>query len=315
MSAARQLVPLQMVVSLTAVLWSVPVWGGQPIVPGTGIKATQVGDDFEDPQWEYLSRDPKSSQEMDEQARLPAGEARNGRWYEGIKRGHPDVVRRVPTPPGGLEGSTGALLLQSKRTGLPGRVTNRIQQDAFVADVNYRLGGALPAAQCPSAVVRVFLPPVDQWEQRTGPHFAFRCAAETYLNGKTETYWPGMFIVFEHDDNGDRYAHIRIRANRRGQDYISRQITQTGWWTLGLSVSPDGLVHYYAKPGIADLTAHDYLASEQAFGYRCQHFKTFFFNVCNIDDGKTWSTPWIIDDPSVYYLPSETASRPIFGWR
>ena len=75
MSAARQLVPLQMVVSLTAVLWSVPVWGGQPIVPGTGIKATQVGDDFEDPQWEYLSRDPKSSREMDEQARLQLGRA------------------------------------------------------------------------------------------------------------------------------------------------------------------------------------------------------------------------------------------------
>jgi len=29
-------------------------------------------------------------------------------------------------------------------------------------------------------------------------------------------------------------------------------------------------------------------------------FNTIFFNVCSVDDGKTWSTPWIIDDPKVY---------------
>jgi hypothetical protein len=309
MFAARPLVLIPVTLFLTVVLWSVLIQSSEPVVPGTGVKIAKVGDDFEDPEWEYYFRGNKSSQEMDEEARLPTGEAKNGRWYEGIKRGHPDVVRRVPTPPGGLADSTGALLLQSMRTGIPGRITNRMQQDDFVADVNYRLGGTIPASQCPSVVVRVFLPPVDEWEKRTGPHFAFRCAGETYKDGKPETYWPGMFIVFESQQSRQNYAHIRIRANRRGQDYKSRQITQTGWWTFGLSVTPDGQIHYYAKPGIADLTADDYLASEHAYGYRCQRFKTFFFNVCNIDDGKTWSTPWIIDDPSVYYIPTETASK------
>ena len=28
--------------------------------------------------------------------------------------------------------------------------------------------------------------------------------------------------------------------------------------------------------------------------------KTTLFNVLSGDDGKTWSTPWIVDDPSVY---------------
>jgi hypothetical protein len=281
----------------------------EPTVPGTGIKIARVGDDFEDPTWEYYAHGYKSSQEMDQEPRLPTGEAKNGRWYEGIKRGHPDVVRRVPTPPGGLKGSTGALLLQTQRTGIPGKVTNRMQQDDFVADVNYRLGGSIPAAQCPSVVVRVFLPPVDQWERRTGPHFAFRCAAETY-KGDLETYWPGMFIVLDSLDGDGTLAHFRVRADRHGQDYKSQPILQTGWWTLGLSVSPDGQIHYYARPGVGDLTADDYIASEYPYGYRCQQFKTFFFNVCNIDDGKTWSTPWIIDDPSVYYVPGETAARP-----
>ena len=78
-------------------------------------------------------------------------------------------------------------------------------------------------------------------------------------------------------------------------------------------MTPDGRIHYYAKPGIEDLTEDDYLASEQPYGYRCQGFKTFFFNVCNMDDGRTWSTPWMIDDPSVYYIPTETASNPSTG--
>ena len=166
MFAARLLVPVPIAVCLQPCCGRVPSGVREPVVPGTGVKITRVGDDFEDPDWEYYFRGYKSSQEMDEEPRLPTGEAKNGRWYEGIKRGHPDVVRRVPTPPGGLEGSTGALLLQSLRTGIPGRVTNRMQQDDFVADVNYRLGGLIPASQCPSVVVRVFLPPVDEWEQR-----------------------------------------------------------------------------------------------------------------------------------------------------
>ena len=227
---------------------------------------------------------------------------------EGIRTSRVAFQRR----PGDSTGSQGALLLQSMRTGIPGRVTNRMQQDDFVADVNYRLGGAIPVSQCPSVVVRVFLPPVDEWENRSGPHFAFRCAADTYKDGEPETYWPGMFVVFDsHDGRPDRdqdYAYIRIRADRQGQDYKSRQVTQTGWWTLGLSLTPDGRIHYYARPGIEDLTENDYLASENPYGYRCHGFKTFFFNVCNMDDGRTWSTPWVIDDPSVYYIPTATAS-------
>ena len=53
----------------------------------------------------------KSSQDIDKQQRVPGGESKNGRWYEGIKRGDPDVVRRVATPPDGLSGSTASLCL------------------------------------------------------------------------------------------------------------------------------------------------------------------------------------------------------------
>ncbi|MCY2994263.1 MAG: hypothetical protein NTY19_41275 [Planctomycetota bacterium] len=42
------------------------------------------------------------------------------------------------------------------------------------------------------------------------------------------------------------------------------------------------------------------ITSQYPYGYRCQQFGTFFFNVCNGDDGHTWSTEWVIDDPAVY---------------
>ena len=288
----------------------------EPVVPGTGQKLAQVGDDFEDEGWGYLFNLPKGTRDIDEQDRFPAGEAANGRWYEGMRRGQPDVIKRVPTPEGGLPGSHGALLLQSLSTGIPGQPRNYLGQDDFIADVNYRLAGTIPAAWSPSVVVRVFLPPVDTWENRTGPHFGFRTALETNVvksspgvrfsqsRSETETYWPGIFIEFQSkaSERDYDYAYLRIRANEKGEDFRSQPITTTGWWTLGMSLTPDGMVHYYASPGVDALTPADHLGSQYAYGFRAEAFKTFFFNVCNGDDGRNWSTAWIIDDPSVYVV-------------
>ena len=30
-----------------------------------------------------------------------------------------------------------------------------------------------------------------------------------------------------------------------------------------------------------------------------------FFNFCNYNDGRTWSTPFVIDDPRLYVVESE----------
>jgi hypothetical protein len=301
--------------AVVLVVFGVGLLSAEPLVPGTGTKLPQVGDDFEDETWEYIYNNPKSTQENDKQERLPAGESKNGRWYEGMKRGQPDVIKRVPTPPGGLTGSQGALLLRSLQTGIPGRPSYRMQQDDFIADVNYKLGASIPASRSPNVVVRVFLPPVAEWERRSGPHFAFRIAADTTVqkpnasgrrfsgtHAENETYWPGMFVEFEPKTEGQEhnFAYLRLRANQWGGDFRGPQITTTGWWTLGLSVTPDGMVHYYAKPGIENLTKDDYLTSQYPYGFRCERFNTFFFNVCSSDDGRTWSTAFVIDDPTVY---------------
>lgn len=296
----------------------------RPVVPGSGVELTQVGDDFEDPKWGYIYNNPKSTEDINEMQNNPLGKSTNGRWYEGIKRGQPDVVKRVPTPEGGLPGSQGALLLQSLHTGIPNRPSRQMHQEDFIANVQYRVGGPIAVSKTPSVTTRVFLPPISEWEKRSGPQFAFRAAVETTKMSdkqvflfsskqeENEVYWPGLFIVLEskyQTGKPDDYAYFRVRAAKNGGDFKGPQITQTGWWTLGLSFTPDGMVHYYARPGTDELTSDDYITSQYPYGYRCERFRTFFYNVVNGDDGRTWSTGWIVDDPKVYVGEAPRTAR------
>jgi hypothetical protein len=125
-------------------------------------------------------------------------------------------------------------------------------------------------------------------------------------DGTLEEYWPGMFFLFR-SANGrnikEDFAKLTIRAGQRGNDVRSLDVKEPGWWTLGMSFTSDGQVHYYASPGVDDLTSDDYLMSSFPYGMRCQTFNNFFFNVANWDNGRTWSTKWIIDDPKVFVVP------------
>jgi hypothetical protein len=69
-----------------------------------------------------------------------------------------------------------------------------------------------------------------------------------------------------------------------------------------MSVTPDGMVHYYASPGVEDLTEDDYITSQFPYSYRAERFRTFFYNICSADDGRRWSTSFVVDDPKVYVL-------------
>lgn len=293
-----------------------------PVVPGTGQKLSEVGDDFEDDKWGFVHNFPKSSEELDEQKRHPTGFSTNRRWYEGIKRGQPDFMRQIPTPEGGLPNSRGALLIRTLNSGIPGRRSFKMEQDDLIVNCQQNLRSTIPVSQIPNAVVRVYVPPFEQWEDRNGPSFGIRVAVQThawkvpdeprnrgffrrtpkkeYLN---EVYWPGMFIQFR-SKTDPRYdedsAYLTVRGNQRGADMRGPEISEPGWWTFGMSCTADGQVHYYASPGVDELSAADHIASQYPYGYRAEQFRTLFFNVCNRDDGRTWSTPWIIDDPSIY---------------
>ena len=292
----------------------------QSLVPGTGHKLTQIGDDFEDEKWSYTFNLPKSSEEEDGRRRLPGGAATNGRWFEGAKRGQPDIIKRVATPEGGPEGSLGSLLLRSNQTGIPGRYSGKFKQDDFICNVSARLRSAIPIAREPSVVVRVYVPPFEQWERRYGPSFGIRTACVTHTTEKTkgkrgrysgfgnagyrtkaEPYWPGFFIHFVPGNGANKpdSAYMTIRAGSRGQDLRGPKIAEPGWWTFGMSFLPNGRVEYYAHPGVEDLTAEDHITTQNPYSFRCERVNSLFFNVVSGDNGN-WSTPWIVDDAEIF---------------
>ncbi|MGD9632532.1 MAG: hypothetical protein AB7G28_05435 [Pirellulales bacterium] len=297
--------------SLALAFWSLvgvlQALAGTPFVPGTGEFLEDCSDNFEDPTWSYTLRLPKSSSEQDEKSRPPGGMSSNRLWHEGALRGTPDVVKRVATPPGGIEGSMGALMFASKYTGIPGRPSGKQQQDDLLMKFDRRLGRSVPMNWQPSCTVRVYLPAFDNWEQRSGPSFGMRADCRGRKpDGEMEPYWPGMFWLFRRADGKkveQDFAQLTIRSGPRGNDVRSVKAAEPGWWTMGMSFTPDGQIHYYASPGVDDLTSEDYLASYFPYNNRCVSFNNFFFNVANMDNGRSWSTSWIIDDPQVFVIP------------
>jgi hypothetical protein len=284
----------------------------QPFVPGTGEMLERCFDDFEDPNWKWTYNHPKSSHEQDENQRGPGGFSNNGLWHEGAKRGTPDMVKRVPTPPGGIEGSQGALMFATRLSGIPGKISNQQQQDDLLLKIDRVTRGPINVAWQPSCTVRVYLPPFEKWENRTGPSFGMRadCIARTREN-ETEHYWPGMFFLFRSESTRNvenDMAKLTVRADARGRDVRSYDITEPGWWTMGMSFTPDGQVHYYASPGVDDLNEQDYLMSSYPYGYKTLSFDNFFFNVANWETGNNWSTAWVIDDPKMFVIPPQGES-------
>ena len=286
------------------------------LLPGTGSLVKNVVDDFEDEKWSWRYNHPKSSEEQDKRMRGPLGKSVNGRWFEGPKRGTPDVVKRVDLPAPGLEGSEHGLLVATLHGGIPSRVTYQMQQDDLIYNLSKFTGRSMSVGDSPSITVRVYMPPFEQWENRTGPSFGFRagCFTHAVITGDDhpdegeyglEEYWPGMFVCFESSHSGkfkEDGGYIRVRSGRNGGEIRGPRIEQLGWWTLGMSFTPDGMVHYFASPGVDELTMDDHITSQFPYGYRTELLKTFFFNVCTQDDGRTWSTPWVIDDPKVYFV-------------
>lgn len=291
------------------------VWGfcapglAKPVVPGTGVKVEQVGDDFEDPEWRYIMNGRKASHEQDEQQRPPGGLSTNGRWYESAKRGQPDIVRRIATPPGGLIGSRGSLFVCTRFSGVPGEIADAQMQDDLLMGIASRLGKPISVAWQPSVVVRVYLPEFNRWENRSGSSFGIRTDVRgRNPDGSVEPYWPGMFILFRSETSAKYdhdFAQVTVRARNNGADVPGPEITEPGWWTFGMSFTPDGQVHQYAHAGTEDLTAADLLYSSHPYGMKALVLDNFFIDVANREDGETWSTPWVIDDPAVYVIPPE----------
>ena len=103
----------------------------------------------------------------------------------------------------------------------------------------------------------------------------------------------------------ERYIQITMRANNMGHDINGPKLTETGWYTLGMTCTADGAVHYFLKQGVEDLTEQDRIGSSFPYGFRASQFETYFFDVLALDNGRTWSTHWVIDDPKIFVIPPQ----------
>jgi hypothetical protein len=308
--------PILTLIHATCFVVAIPIFfidAYAQVVPGTGIRLDQVGDDFEAEDWTWIPNGAKASREQDEQVRSPTGFSNNKSWFESPKRGMPDHIVRVPTPAGGIPGSKGALKIQTLNSGVPGQNSYKMEQDDLIMACSSKVG-AIATSRNPSCVTRIYLPPFDQWENRSGSHFGYRIDLKTTITEtekkflftskkrKQEDYWPGFFIEFHSSHDGKFKADeavLLIRGDNLGHEVRSIPIGP-GWWTLGMSVTGDGRVHYYGKKGVENLTAADHLYSSTPYGYQAEYFATHFYNSCNQNNGTTWSTPVIIDDAMIY---------------
>ena len=219
-------------------------------------------------------------------------------------------MQRVPTPEGGLEGSAWSLLMASKATGIPGKLTRKGEQDDVFMSVNARIGHLLSPvlARARASSCALTSRPFEEWED-CAPARSFGPAGARTTRGKkqdkdeTEPYWPGIFVNFKRP--ADRFkneapAYWVIRASNPGGDYRSLPIKESGWYTLGMSFTGDGMIHYYIRQGVGDLTASTRVASQFPYIFQCLYVIDVFFDIFGSNDGQTWTTGWIIDDPAVY---------------
>jgi hypothetical protein len=293
--------------------------GGQPptqpkrrlLIPGTGLRIAKTGDDFEDEKFLYYPQHPKSSWNIDKEMNVPGGISVNNLWAEGGKRGTPDVVKRIATPPGGIEGSKGSMMIQSLHPAVPGRLSHQEHQDDLLHNVEGVTGTQIPVAWSPNVVCRVYIPAEAQWERRNGATFGYRIGLYGYTpQGKYDEYWPGIFFHMQREQTKEGKVKASIlsvlRADEFGRDLPGPTFEPSSWCTLGMSMPPDGSVQFFGKPGVEDLTEKDFLGGWHCYSWRAVNFSTFFYNVINLDNGRNWGTPWTVDDA---YLYAATAPR------
>jgi hypothetical protein len=270
------------------------------LIPGTGPRLARTGDDFEAEDWAFYPQLPKSSYEQDKNQRLPGAYSKNELWVEGAKRGTPDFVKKVKTPPGGIEGSTGAMQMQTLHSGVPGRYAGKLMQDDLLHNVIGRYGSTVPTSWSPNVVARVYIPAGKDWEMRYGISFGYRIGLLGNGRGKTdEEYWPGFFFEQKYDlKNNEKHYFVKtiVRGNHLGHDLAGPLFEAASWVTLGMSCTPDGLVQFYARAGVEDLRPEDHLGTYPCYLFRAHTFQTFFFDVMNEDDGRSLSSPWIVDN-------------------
>ena len=242
----------------------------------------EVGDDFEDPKWNYIANLPKSSENIDRQARLPGGVSANGRWFEPQMRGAPTSSasckrRRRHSRQQRLDDDADAVVGRSR----PGQFQAAAGRFRRRCRLENRLDSHLPSAERGRASLFAAVRQMGKADRQ----FVRLSRLRPYHEVDSCSCWG------RHETKGDiflaRHVHLLlqpgrfrrkedsaqfiIRADQMGQDVAGPRITKGDcWYTLGMSFGANGQVNYYVRQGVENLTAKDHVASYFAYGDECR---------------------------------------------
>ncbi len=218
-----------------------------PNVLGRTVRLDALCDDFEDTNWHYDYQEHTCYR----------------RFWQPSGRGEPKLLKRVTTPSGGKQGSTGALEI---RTNYNANDRHPDQKDLQTAEFEQKLGRKLTRADQPVFIVHVWVPPFDQWTK--GCDFGFRHASRSNKlitsQNKPGDYYPSIWL--RHPPDTDPWFWFRIGHDmEKAPDRPGGPIKQPGWWTLALAFDEKGVGHYYTSPGVDLPTEKDRMLDTTQF--------------------------------------------------
>lgn len=268
-------------------------------VLGRTDRLADLCDDFEDIKWNYNYQNHMSSNKL---------------WRSGSGFGEPELLARVPTPDGGINGSAGALEIRTNNIELfdngssPG---HRSMEKLLTAEYKKNSEHRITRANRPVFIVRVWLPPFNLWikENSKEDYYNFGFRHEAFpKNG--DKYYPSLWL---HYDNSLSQPWFRCRIFPIGTkkplvDIAIVPIRQPYWWTLAVAFDEDGIDHYYARPGVGIPTEKDEIFNATQFRTRygiatpsMDYVLYSFFHLGYPEAGNA-SPPFVIDDYELWIV-------------
>lgn len=221
-------------------------------LPGTGTTVKAL--DFE------------SASALTEKFNYGNGWAGTGFGLTGTQRGAPEIISVIENPEKVPSSGNQVLAFRSQERDAawyvenPSAVGTNVygvpdatpQQDGGQDDF-FMTGPGWTSSDTPSVMMHVFLPdPSDDGRVVT----SLRMTVKFDRNGNMTDSWPGIWCY-------GSYLHLR----GPGRNDIRLDIDEANggkdsWWTLGLSIAPDGDIQYYATPSyVTELTAEHFIGS------------------------------------------------------
>ena len=157
-------------------------------------------------------------------------------WHEtrsDYKRGL-ESLKRVTSPAIG----SGALEIS--------RISDPRQQEMLSPAFSGKLGHKLSRSDRPVFIVRLWLPPLDQWGESY--HFGFR--QEVRASNIPSEYSTSIWVKKDQD----KISFYFRAANGQDGDVPGGPKVEPGWWTLAIAFDDKGIGHYYVSQGIGILT-------------------------------------------------------------